>query len=178
MTIANDLANYWNRPARPVPSVLTPTTPGGWLITGHSLGGGLAAAASVVSGFSAMTFNAAGVNYETVQQFKPALGLTSQAQLQSLAQGLVTSYVVDGEILNYFQDNPSQIAFYVSPAAYVGLLLLGAPQQSLGTRVTLDSQTFILGGLVGLAQRVSLHSYYVESLLLWYDFPLTPPPPD
>jgi putative lipase involved disintegration of autophagic bodies len=72
--------------------VFTPSTPAGWQITGHSLGGGLAAAASVVSGFYAMTFNAAGVNYVTVQQFDTRYGLNlninSQAQLQSAYSGL------------------------------------------------------------------------------------------
>ena len=58
MGIARDLRLAWNKRANPTPAVLTPTTPGGWLITGHSLGGGLAAAASVVSYFDAMTFNA------------------------------------------------------------------------------------------------------------------------
>jgi hypothetical protein len=173
MGIAKSLADYWNAPGRTVPTVMTPTAPAGWLITGHSLGGGLAAAAAIVSNFHALTFNAAGVNYVTVQQFKPSLNLTSQAQLQAIAQTCVTSYVVDGEILNYLQDNPSMSAVYVSPAAYALLLAIGMPPQSIGTRVTLDSHETILGtGLIALYQRYTLHSYYIESLLLSYNFPL------
>jgi hypothetical protein len=177
MTIAYHLRKIWNDPLRLQPTVLTPKTPGDWLIAGHSLGGGLAAAASVVSSFHATTFNAAGVNYVTVQQFDTdnlvGLNITSQAQLQSRAQGLVTSYVVDDEILNYYQDNPSMIAL-VSPAAYLLLLATGLPPQSIGTRVTLDSDTTILGeGLLALYQRFTLHSYYIESLLLSYGFPLS-----
>ena len=158
--------------------MLTPTTPGNWLVTGHSLGGGLAAAASIVSNFHALTFNAAGVNYLTVQKFWTDQGListiNSQSQLESAAQSLVTSYVVDGEILNYFQDNPSMIAVYVSPATYLVLLATGLPPQSIGTRVTLDSHEIILPpSLAALYQRYTLHSYYIESLLLSYGFPLS-----
>ena len=90
------------------------------------------------------------------------------------AQSLITSYVVDGEILNYFQDNPSMIAVYVSPATYLLLLATGLPPQSIGTRVTLDSHEFILPpSLAALYQRYTLHGYYIESLLMWYGFPLS-----
>jgi hypothetical protein len=159
MTDAVYVATKWSGPTG---AVFAPLTPADWLITGHSLGGGLAAAASVVSGFQADTFNAAGVNYVTVQQFcqnHPNLGLTitSQAQLQSRAAGLVTSYVVDGEILNYIQDG--------NLAQYLGL------PASIGYRVTLDSHRTIWT----LYTRLELHSYYVESLLLSYGFPLSQP---
>ena len=179
MTLATDLRHRWDRrPAQP-PSVLTPTTPADWLITGHSLGGGLAAAASIVSGFRAMTFNAAGVNFTTVQPFDPTI--TSQAQLETAAKRIITSYVVNGEILNYFQDSPSMLALYVSPAVYLSLLVVGMPPQSIGTRVTLDSHVSILVPIpllwwqnaASLYQRGTLHSYYIESLLLSYGFPLS-----
>ncbi len=103
MTLARNLQTIWNNPQRPTPSVFTPTTPSGWSIAGHSLGGGLAAAASIVSSFPAMTFNAAGVNYLTIQLFDNTLGINSQAQLDTRSK-LVTSYVVTGEVLNYAQD--------------------------------------------------------------------------
>jgi hypothetical protein len=116
-----------------------------------------------------MTFNAAGANYATVQQFKPTLNLASQAQLQTLAQSLVTSYVVDGEILNYLQDN-FWVLVLLDPA-----LFLVAPPQSIGTRVTLDSHCTILAYPLelNLCTRATLHSYYIESLLLSYGFPLS-----
>ena len=40
-----------------------------WLITGHSLGGGLSCAASVVSGINAVTFNSAGLNRMAVANY-------------------------------------------------------------------------------------------------------------
>ena len=40
-----------------------------WVITGHSLGGGLSSAASVVSGVNAVTFNAAGLNREALAAY-------------------------------------------------------------------------------------------------------------
>ncbi len=171
MTVAADLQDLWVKPGRPLPTVYTPTTPSDWLITGHSLGGGLAAAASVVSGFRADTFNAAGVNYLTVQQFCQAhpnlsLNITLQGQLQSRAAGLVTSYVVDGEVLNYAQDG------YLGPDLGLPWPLWGDLPVSIGVRVPLDSGYFIFGGWLDLYTRYYLHGYFVESLLLSYDFPL------
>ncbi|MEM6455392.1 MAG: hypothetical protein AAF772_09890, partial [Acidobacteriota bacterium] len=65
-------------------------------ITGHSLGGGLAAAAGTVVGVETTTFNAAGVHSNTLEPF----GLTRDD-----ADGLVESFSVDGEILNGAQDS-------------------------------------------------------------------------
>ncbi|NLF06487.1 MAG: hypothetical protein GX594_00690 [Pirellulaceae bacterium] len=175
MRIAMDLREIWDHPFRPQPAVYTSTTPSDWLIAGHSLGGGLAAAASVVSGFHADTFNAAGVNYVTVQQFcqnHPNIGLTitSQAQLQSRAAGLVTSYVVNGEVLNYAQDG------LLAPELGLAWPLAGDLPVSIGTRVPLDSGYIILPTPLSLPGRVCLHSYYVESLLLSYNIPVPPLP--
>ncbi|CAB5127781.1 type VI secretion system Vgr family protein [Burkholderia cenocepacia] len=61
--------------------------------TGHSLGGGLASAAAEASGGSAVTFNAAGLNPETVAQY----GGTAQA-------ANITAYRVDGDILTGLQE--------------------------------------------------------------------------
>ncbi len=166
MTIASHLRKIWDDPQRPSPTIYTPTTPIDWLLTGHSLGGGLAAAGSIVSSFDAKTFNAAGVNFVTVQQFKPSLNLTSQAQLQSMATGLITSYVVNGEVLNYAQDGYLAIALGLAPLYFVSL------PASIGTRVNLDSHQVIVPSWPGLYTRITLHSYYVESLLLSYNFPL------
>ena len=60
-------------------------------ITGHSLGGGRAAADSAVTGVPATTFNAAGLNAATIAPY----GVTLDQ-----AAGNVTNYNVEGQILN------------------------------------------------------------------------------
>lgn len=63
---------------------------------GHSLGGGLASAAAVLTGSSATTYNAAGLNAHTVGGY-PAIG------------PMVDAYYVPGEILSGLQDNRGAI---------------------------------------------------------------------
>lgn len=75
-------------------------------IVGHSKGGGMAAAAGIVTDARTTTFNASGVHPNTV----PGHNLAE-------ANRNVTSYVVDGEILNYLQDHPQVVHF----AAAVGV---------------------------------------------------------
>ncbi|WP_323123582.1 type VI secretion system Vgr family protein [Burkholderia alba] len=62
-------------------------------LTGHSLGGGLAAAASEASGSPATTFNAAGLNPATL----PLYGAAPQA-------AAITNYRVDGDVLTGMQE--------------------------------------------------------------------------
>ena len=52
-----------------------------WLITGHSLGGGLASAASVVSGLHAVTFNPAGLNTVNLANYLYELNLRRDVTL-------------------------------------------------------------------------------------------------
>ncbi|MEM6455395.1 MAG: hypothetical protein AAF772_09905 [Acidobacteriota bacterium] len=68
-------------------------------ITGHSLGGGLAAAAGTVVGVETTTFNAAGVHPNTLEPF----GLE-----RGDALGTVEAFHVDGDVLNELQDNALQ----------------------------------------------------------------------
>lgn len=63
-------------------------------IAGHSLGGGLASAASRTSGLAATTFNAAGLNPATVAKYG-ATPVASEVQ----------AYRVDGEVLTGLQEN-------------------------------------------------------------------------
>jgi hypothetical protein len=70
-------------------------------ITGHSLGGGLAAAGSIATGSAAVTFNAAGVSDETFRR----IGLDPDAARQVAAAGQVRRYAVDGEILTEMQQH-------------------------------------------------------------------------
>ena len=62
-------------------------------ITGHSLGGGLASAASQASGLPADTFNAAGLNEHTVKRYGG-----------TVHDSAINAYRVDGEILTGIQE--------------------------------------------------------------------------
>ncbi|MDH5831572.1 phospholipase [Luteimonas sp. M1R5S18] len=65
-------------------------------ITGHSLGGGMASAASAVTGMRATTHNAAGLHPETARRFAAEQG---GLPLYDTAQ-TVTAWQVRGEVLN------------------------------------------------------------------------------
>lgn len=68
---------------------------------GHSLGGGLAAIASLATGIPAVTFDAAGVHDNTMER----LGL-DPAQAKALAEsGLIRRYNVDGDPLTAAQED-------------------------------------------------------------------------
>jgi hypothetical protein len=62
------------------------------IITGHSLGGGMASAASVASGLPATTFNPAGLHSATVGRYG---GTVHASDIQR--------YQVEGEVLDGFQ---------------------------------------------------------------------------
>jgi Flp pilus assembly pilin Flp len=64
------------------------------VFTGHSLGGGLASAASVATNKKAVTFNAAGL-HKTYQNGKSSTEM----------EGLIDAYYVEGEMLNYRQED-------------------------------------------------------------------------
>lgn len=64
-------------------------------LTGHSLGGGLASAAAVVSNVKATTFNAAGVTDKTLARY----GANG-----NMAKDLISAYYVKGEVLSTLQD--------------------------------------------------------------------------
>ena len=66
-----------------------------FVLSGHSLGGGLAAAASAVTGAPALIFNAAGVHPNTFKYFGAPLVTTPGAN--------VAHYMINGEILNAMQ---------------------------------------------------------------------------
>ena len=62
-------------------------------VVGHSKGGGMAAAGGVVTGAQTTTFNSAGLHQNTV----PGHDISNPSNIES--------YVVDGEVLNWVQDN-------------------------------------------------------------------------
>lgn len=67
------------------------------VLTGHSLGGGLASTAAVVDDIPAVTFNAAGVNDATLQRLAPEGNVG--AMKQAANDGLVRRYAVQGDVL-------------------------------------------------------------------------------
>ena len=83
------------------------------IVTGHSLGGGLATAAAVVGGFRADTFNAAWLRKETLLE-PDGLGGTRARYPRSLvnfagAVGTINAHYVDWDILTYFQTQFRQL---------------------------------------------------------------------
>ncbi|MES2635529.1 MAG: LysM peptidoglycan-binding domain-containing protein [Pseudomonadota bacterium] len=68
--------------------------------TGHSLGGGLASAQALVTGLPAATFNAAGLNPETIRR---VLG-SGFENAWARGSSLVSAYYVIGDPLNQIQD--------------------------------------------------------------------------
>ena len=73
----------------------------GLVVTGHSLGGGLAATASLAIGNTAVTFNASGVHDATMRN----LGLDPDAAKAIAADGQIRRYSVDGEALTRAQED-------------------------------------------------------------------------
>lgn len=70
------------------------------VMTGHSLGGGLAAAAAVATDIPAVTFNAAGVHDKTMAR----IGLDPDAAAQEAENGLIRRYAVKNEIITELQE--------------------------------------------------------------------------
>jgi hypothetical protein len=71
------------------------------VFSGHSLGGGLAAAAAMVVDAPAVTFNAAGVHGKTLER----QGFDAEALKREAEQGLIRSYRVENEILTHLQED-------------------------------------------------------------------------
>lgn len=71
------------------------------VITGHSLGGGLAAAAALATDTTAVTFNAAGVHDDTLR----GLGLDPGAVKNDAENGQIRRYNVGGEVLTAAQED-------------------------------------------------------------------------
>ena len=71
------------------------------ILTGQSLGGGLAAAASMANEVPAVTFNAAGVHDRTLERY----GLDAEVLKREAEQGLIRTYHVRNEILTHLQED-------------------------------------------------------------------------
>ncbi|WP_416561886.1 hypothetical protein [Nocardia testacea] len=122
------------------------------VLTGHSLGGGLAVTAALKSGTPAVTFNAAGLSERTIR----GLGLEPDAARAFAAAGHVRSYVVAGDPLTGFQE--THRARRAVTGGLVGGLLGGAFGGGVGGalggpigRAAGSMAGRGLGGIVGVA---------------------------
>ncbi len=117
---------------------------------GHSLGGGLASAASVVAGIHADTFNASGLRRETLlvhdlsgnvvypeQEIYPG-SLANYAT----ATTLITAFYLDWDILSFVQDRKEwqiPLVSYLLPTITIATPEIGYLFPSaLGTRIEMD----------------------------------------
>lgn len=91
---------------------------------GHSLGGGLATAASAATGLGATTFNSAGVSESTVQSLGGSL----------LAAGPIAAVSVSGEVLTTFQD---VVNTTVGASLWLSLTNTLPPPPAIGQRIFL-----------------------------------------
>lgn len=89
------------------------------VLTGQSLGGGLAAAASMVNEVPAVTFNAAGVHDNTIERY----GIDARVAKHEANEGLVRHYVVQNDILTHLQERafPLNLAMPDAPGARIVL---------------------------------------------------------
>lgn len=86
-------------------------------LTGHSLGGGLASAASLATGASAVTFNSSGLSNNTLE----SLGFNPNAARESVAEsGQVRRYAVNGDPLTGAQEDVPALPIVGSPPTAVG----------------------------------------------------------
>lgn len=100
---------------------------GNVVVTGHSLGGGLASAAALATGASGVTFNAAGLSNETLE----SLGFNPNAVRDSTADsGQLRRYIVNGDPLNGAQQD--------IPALPIPVLGLISPPNAIGRELRVD----------------------------------------
>ena len=85
-------------------AITKPSLKDNLIITGHSLGGGLAGAASVVSGRSCVTFNAAGLHRDTLNSAPVQAQPDAFWNFDSNAGALIKAYHVDYDILTQMQN--------------------------------------------------------------------------
>ena len=76
------------------------------VFTGHSLGGGLAAAAALATGLTAVTFDAAGLHERTIAQAADARHVTTRNALADADDGQIRAYHTTTDLLTTLQANP------------------------------------------------------------------------
>jgi len=101
------------------------------MISGHSLGGGLAAASAMVNDVPAVTFNAAGVNDRTLERE----GLDASAAKAYAAEGLIRGYHVKNELLTHLQEDSIPLKWAMPDAAGHQIQLPDPDPLSFGQRL-------------------------------------------
>lgn len=97
-------SDYYDR-AMGLASLLNKQVGNNFEIAGHSLGGGMASAASAVTGARATTFNAAGLHPDTAARFGKENGLPTFNPQQT-----VRTYQTGGEVLNDVQNGMQRLS--------------------------------------------------------------------
>lgn len=100
-------------------------------ITGHSLGGGLAAAAALAAGRNAVTFNAAGLSGQTIADARDIAQRNGAGAAPD-----IRAYHVRGEVLSAIQDGGDRMLGALL-GGVVGHRIADAPE-AFGKRETLD----------------------------------------
>ncbi|WP_369980430.1 XVIPCD domain-containing protein [Xanthomonas bundabergensis] len=101
------------------------------MISGHSLGGGLAAASAMVNDVPAVTYNAAGVNDRTLERE----GLDASAAKAYAADGLIRGYHVKNELLTHLQEDSIPLKWAMPDAAGHQIQLPDPDPLSFGQRL-------------------------------------------
>ncbi|MBB5864154.1 XVIPCD domain-containing protein [Xanthomonas sp. 3058] len=101
------------------------------VITGHSLGGGLAAASAMVNDIPAVTYNAAGVNDRTLER----QGLDAAAAKDYASSELIRGYHVKNEILTHLQEDSIPLKWAMPDAAGHQIQLPEPDPLSFGQRL-------------------------------------------
>jgi hypothetical protein len=115
----------------------------GWydkiVVTGHSLGGGLASAAALTAIRPGDTFNAAGLNKDTLMAWNNSSGFSTMYDIEAgtvSGTQLIESYVVKYDVLTFVQDYiASYDAFGVYKAIGHRNLLYGPENAQIATDV-------------------------------------------
>jgi hypothetical protein len=102
------------------------------MITGHSLGGGLASATALASGRDAATFNAAGLSDATIAR---ANAIRTDAGIGRAVE--VQAFYVRGEVLSAIQDGGDRVIGAIFGGA-TGARIVDAPE-AYGTRIALTA---------------------------------------
>ncbi len=117
---------------------------GGFETTGHSLGGGLAAAGSAVTSAHGTTFNAAGLHENTTERWD----LSTEERDRNAAN--VDAYYNSDDPLNMAQNNRAAVFAASSPLIgvpqAVGLYVSGALPPAYGQQHEIHSEAGILNG--------------------------------
>ena len=121
------------------------------VITGHSLGGGLAGAASIATGIPAVTFNASGVHDKTLER----LGIDADRAKDMVEDnGQIRRYAVKNEILTDLQEH--------------NLLLRWAMPDAVGHKIELpdpDPQSFLQRLIPGNGIKHGIDIHYIEAVI-------------